>query len=99
MATNTTKIFTTQNWRLTLDTNEDQSTASAMEILAKRPDGTIDTFAATIDGGDNNRIYYDVQVSEVAVKGDWTFWAKTTIGGNIAPGDPVQLRIYEEGAL
>lgn len=90
------KIFNIQNWRLICDTEEDQTTATVRQILAKAPSGTISTFSATLDTN-TNRIYYDVQVSEMTEAGNWKVWPKTTIGGNVAPGDPAILTIHEEG--
>jgi hypothetical protein len=90
------KIFTTQNWRVICDTEEEQATATALQILAKGPDGVTNTFSATIDT-DTTRIYYDVAVAEFAVRGDYHVWPKTTISGNVAPGDPAVVTIYTEG--
>lgn len=90
------KIFTSQNWRVICDTEEDQSTATTRQILAKSPSGTTSTFTATIDAN-VNRIYYDVKVIELTEVGDWRIWPKTTISGNIAPGDPAIQSILEEG--
>ena len=90
------KIFDTQQWRVICDTEESQATATALQILAKSPSGVISTFSATLDT-DTNRIYYDVQVAEMNVSGDWTVWPKTTIGGNTAAGDPVTVSIHTEG--
>jgi len=90
------KIFTTQNWRIICDTQEDQSTAAALTILAQDCKGNLSTFSATLDS-DTNRIFYDVAVNEVTTVGDWMFWPRTTIAGNIAPGDPALVKIFAEG--
>jgi len=89
------KIFDTQNWRLICDTEENQSTATVRQILAKSPLGTISTFAATLDTN-VNRIYYDVQVDEMTDIGVWQVWPKTTNDTDIAPGDPAIIEIHAE---
>ena len=91
------KIFDTQQWRVICDTEEAQDTATLLEILAKSPSGVISTFSATEDAGDSNKIYYDVQIAEMAEAGDWTVWARTTIAGKIAAGDPATIAIHTEG--
>ncbi len=90
------KIFDTQQWRVICDTEEDQSSATGLQILAKGPDGVTQTFAATIDSN-TNRIFYDVAVAELTDVGDWHLWPKTTISGKIAPGDPAIVAIHLEG--
>lgn len=90
------KIYNTQNWRLICATGEDQTTASTIEILAQIPGSSIETFTATLDT-DTTRIYYDVGVSEMATAGNYKVWPKTTIAGNIAPGEAADVIVYKEG--
>ena len=90
------KIFTSQDWRLICDTEEDQTTATGLLIYFKAPAGIITSKAATLDTN-VNRIYTDIGVDELTENGDWKVWPKTTIGGNVAPGDPAILTIHEEG--
>lgn len=90
------KIFDIQQWRIICDTEEDQSAATTKQILARSPLGVVSTFAATIDSN-VNRVYYDVQVGELTEPGMWAIWPKTTIAGNIAPGDPASVKIFAEG--
>jgi len=90
------KIYTSQNWRIICDTQEDQTSATGLKILAKSPKGVKYSFDATLDTN-TNRIYYDVAVGEIAEAGDWHIWPKTTISGNVAPGDAAKVTIYEEG--
>jgi hypothetical protein len=91
------KIFDTQNWRIYCDTEEDQSEATAMQILARSPSGVISTFTAILDDGDNNRIYYDVGVEEMTEVGDWHIYPRTTVVSKIATGDSSVVTIYTEG--
>ena len=92
------KIYLGQNWRIICDTQEDQSTSTDRKIFVKDCDGNISEFAASLDG-DPNRIYYDVATTEMTKAGDWLIWPKTTIAGNVAPGEPATVMIYEEGSL
>jgi len=91
------KIFTTQDWRLICDTEEDQSTATDLKIFAKDSDGKTTEFSPAILDSNTNRIYYDIGTTEMAVAGTYKVWPKTTISGNVAPGDPAVIIIFVEG--
>ena len=90
------KIFDTQQWRVICDTEESQTSATSLKILARSPSGVLSTFTAILDSN-QNRIYYDVDVDEMTEAGDWTVWPRTTIGSKIATGDPVTIAIHTEG--
>lgn len=90
------KIFDTQQWRIICDTEEDQTTATDLKILASQPDGSEVEFNATLDS-DVNKIYYDVDVSELTQLGNYKIWPRTSISSRIAPGDPQIVTIYKEG--
>ncbi len=91
------KIFDTQQWRIYCDTEESQTSATALKIIAKSPSGVENEFVAILDGTDNDRIYYDVGVAELTDIGMWYIWPRTTISGNIASGDPQVVEIFAEG--
>ncbi len=91
------KIFDTQQWRVYCDTEESQTSATNLKVFAKSPSGTEVEFVGVLDGGDNNRIYYDVAADELTEIGMWYIWPKTTIAGNTSPGDPQVVEIFAEG--
>ncbi len=91
------KIFDTQQWRIYCDTEESQTSATDLLIIAKSPSGVETEYTGVLDGTDNNRIYYDVKVAELTEVGMWYIWPKTTISGNIASGDPQVVEIFKEG--
>lgn len=91
------KIFTTQNWRIICNTQENQTSGNPIQIIAKAPkDGDESTFTAVLDD-DPDRIYYDVAVGEMAVAGEWTVWPVSTIAGKLALGTSVKVLIYAPG--
>ncbi len=91
------KIYENQeSLRLTLQTGVDISGANAQVIKYLKPDDTEGEFAAVIDG--TNDLYYDFAANDLDQVGDWTFWAFVTFSDNrTAPGQPVTIRVYEEG--
>lgn len=93
------KIYKGQfNLKLTLETGVTLTGASATKIKYIKPDKiTEGEFNASISGTED--LEYDFTVStELDQSGDWTFWAYVTFSDSrIAPGEPVVIRVYEEG--
>ena len=92
------KIYVDQeSLRLTLQTGVDISGSSARAIKFLKPDqSTTGSWDATVTGTED--LYYDFDGSELDVSGEWTFWAFVTFGdGRTAPGEPVFMKVYEEG--
>ena len=92
------KIYKNQfNLKLTLQTEVTVTGATATKIKYLKPDKTAGEFNASISGTED--LEYDFTVStELDQSGDWTFWAYVTFSDSrIAPGEPVVIRVYEEG--
>ena len=91
------KIYENQeSLRLTLETSVDLSSAKTLIIKYLKPDETAGSFNATISG--TTALYYDFAADDLDQVGDWTFWAYVTFSDDrTAPGEPVTIRIYEEG--
>lgn len=96
------KIYKNQSsLRLILDTDEDISTATTLQIKYSKPSGTSGTLTATISG--TTAMYYDFTntagVSELNESGLWRFWSKVTFSdGRIGYGEPVNIMVYDEGS-
>ena len=67
-----------------LDTNVDLTTATSMEILYKKPDGTTGEWDGSAD--DTTKIKYDVQDGDLDQAGQWYFQAKFILNGETAYG-------------
>jgi len=90
------KIYTTQVWTIGLDTGEDQTSATAPLIYTRAPDGTEASFVGSVS---TNTISKKFAVTEIATKGLWTFWAGSTISGDVAIGEPVEIEIHAPGDM
>jgi len=92
------KIYKNQySLSLTLDSDITLTGATATKIKYIKPDGTNGEFDATISGTDS-LIYEFTANDELDQSGDWIFWNYVTFSDNrIAPGEPVIIRVYEEG--
>lgn len=92
------KIHVNQNWRLTFNTNEDQTLATVRQIKAKAPgSNTVQEFTASLDPEDSTKIFYDFIETDITIAGTWKFWPYTTISLKNAPGNTRLIEIYEEG--
>lgn len=78
--------------RITLDCGTNISTASALEIEARKPDGTSVTWTATLSGTD--ALYFDTLADTLDQAGDWKLQAVVTIGTGEWRGETVLLRVY-----
>ena len=96
------KIFVNQsNLKLTLQTGVTLTGALTKQIGYKKPDvdgiaGIIDYWDATIDGTED--LFYEFINTELDVAGTWAFWAYVVFAdGRNAPGEPIQIKVYEQG--
>lgn len=78
--------------RITLDCGTDISSASAREIVVRKPDGSSVTWTATASGTDS--IYFDTVSGTLDQPGDWRLQAKVTIGTGVWLGETVLLTVY-----
>lgn len=85
-------IYTGQAWRLRLMTGRSLSGAASPKVLYVKPNGQTGEWTGTIDGND---IIYDVENSDILIKGVWKFQAKCTIGGDVKIGKIVKVTIDE----
>jgi hypothetical protein len=79
--------------RITMDCGTNISTASALEILARKPDGTAVTWTATLSGTDS--LYFDTLAATLDQAGDWRLQAKVTIGSGVWRGETVLLQVHQ----
>lgn len=79
-------------------TYTDLTDATAQVIKYKKPDATLGSFIATITDAKAGIIEYDVtSADDLDQAGEWTFWAYITFGGDVVPGEPEILEIFNEG--
>ena len=87
--------------RIQLTVGQDITSALALKIKYKKPDGTTGSWTATEKTAATGVIYYDVvEITELDPKGTWTFWAYVQFAdGRVADGDAFKHKIYEVGKV
>jgi hypothetical protein len=75
-----------------LDCGTNISTASAMTIEVRKPDGSATTWAATLEG--TTSVRYNTLAATLDQAGDWRLQAKVTIGTGVWRGETVLLTVY-----
>lgn len=78
--------------RITLGCGTNISTASALEIMARKPDGTAVTWTATLSGADS--LYFDTLANTLDQAGDWALQARVTIGSGVWRGETILLTVH-----
>ena len=93
------KVYVDQsNLRITLDTGVNCVAALSRKIKYRDPDNTEGEWSASQHPTNNNYIYYDLESDELFTEGKWTFWSYVVFAdGRDAPGEPVCVRVREEG--
>lgn len=83
--------------RITLDagTSLADSGSPTYKIKYIKPDGTEGEWTATLDTGNNNRIYYDTQANDLDQAGMWSFQLYAEITGWTGHGELVKYRVYD----
>jgi hypothetical protein len=95
------KIYKNQSGlRITLETGINISTASNLKIKYVKPDKTLGNWTATISG--TTALYKDfvnvAGASELDQSGVWILYAFITFSdGRLAPGESINVMVYEEG--
>jgi hypothetical protein len=95
------KIYKAQTkLRIQRTVSQDISGATALKIKYIKPDGTTGEWTATVGTAATGVIYYDVSSSSTLnLSGDWVTWAYVTFAdARSAAGEPVMMRVYEEGS-
>jgi hypothetical protein len=72
-----------------LETGLDISSASVKKINYKKPNGTIGSWVATVDG--TTKLSYNVNQGDINQSGKWKMQAFVTIGGKDGYGDSVEV--------
>jgi len=94
------KVYVNQSeLRLQLDTYVSLVGATSLKIKYLKPGSTVEhEVTAQVLSSSAGTIYYDFTAGQLDTAGIWTFWAYVTFaGGGEAPGEPVKIRIWEEG--
>lgn len=83
--------------QIKLNINEDLSVATRVLIKYRKPNGLEGWYPATILDEAKGIVVYDV-ICGLNDVGFWTTWAYVYYNdGTVAPGDPVQFGVYQEG--
>jgi len=83
--------------QIKLNINENLSVATRVLIKYRKPNGLEGWYPATILDEANGIVTYDV-ICGLNDVGFWTIWAYVYYkDGTVAPGDPVQFGVYQEG--
>ena len=93
------KIYKNQsNCRITLTAGVSIFGAITTSIKYRKPNGTEGSFDATVSDETTGVIYYDFTDDELDASGVWTFWSYVVFAdGRDAPGEPVRIKVWEEG--
>jgi hypothetical protein len=94
------KIYRNQTaLRFQLDCKTDISGSLDEKIRYEKPTGATGSWAASVLNATLGYIYYDVVATgDVDTVGVWTLWSFITFSdGRKAPGEPAEVRVYEEG--
>ena len=93
------KIYADQTaLKIDLDTGIDLTTGvDSVYIKYTKPgSSTTDQWSATVENG--THITKVLSGGEIDIAGDWKFWAYVIFTDTSkAPGEPVQVRVYQEG--
>ena len=93
------KIYKNQTaLRIRLQTRTNLTGATA-KVKYEKPSGATGDWDAVISNAEDGVVDYDIAgANDLDESGEWTFWAYVTFsGGTVAPGEPVIVRVYEEG--
>jgi hypothetical protein len=101
MAQETEEIVIGQNIRLSIETNQTLTGASALKFKWRNEDGDSGDVDCTIDDTDDSKMYYDVQTDDFVKAGLYYFWAYVVaFGGKVLIAkDPVAIMIKKEGSV
>jgi len=86
------------NLRIELETNQ-TVTGGTLKIKYIKPSGKTGSFAATINGSDDSKIYYDADTAtDLNEHGVWIFWAHVVFADTtVGIGTAVEQTIKAEG--
>lgn len=92
------KIYINQTYlTIKLDTGIDVSTASALYIKYQKPDGSLGSLTAILEGTTIVK-YNCLSTPFLTSSGNWVFWAEVTFpDGRIGVGTPVDVVVYDKG--
>lgn len=79
---------------ITLDVGEDVSTATTMDIVYKKPDGTTGTWNATLSG--TTKIQYTTVSGDIDESGKWYVHAYIVLPSWSGIGETASFEVYEE---
>ena len=82
-----------------LTVGQDITSANPVLVKYKKPSGVEGSWTASIADATEGTISYTMadtdQIDEIGL---WTFWAHVTFAdGKVAPGEPVEKWVYDEG--
>jgi hypothetical protein len=76
--------------KITLETGQDLTEASAVKILYKKPDGTKGSWTATTNG---TAIEYNVVSGNIDQEGSWQLQSEITISGRTGYGQVTMMKV------
>lgn len=76
-----------------LDCEEDISSATSLQILAKKPSGAIVTWNATLEG--ISVLKYITQAGDLDQAGTWKLQAKVVMPSWSGRGETLEVRVHE----
>lgn len=93
------KVYLNQTkLRLEVDTETDCTGATEVLIKYKKPSGTTGSFAAALAADKRTLVYEFSSESKFDEAKKWILWAHVVFAdGRSAPGEPVDVVVYEEG--
>lgn len=81
--------------KLIINTGIDISGYSTLCIKYRKPDGTIGTWAATIDPSDNKKMIYTCDTEDLDQAGEWVVQASVEEGAQQLNGRWIRFDVHE----
>jgi hypothetical protein len=85
------------NLRIKLETNVTLTGYTCL-IKYRKPNNEVGSWAATIDGSDDSKMYYDINsTTTINQEGKWIFWAYYSLGAIVGIGEIAIQQFNTEG--
>jgi hypothetical protein len=87
------EIFTGNIIKITASLGINVTTFETLEIIFRKPDGTIGSWTATIDPDDNTKIFYNTVAEDLDLPGDWILQSHVVDGTTVLHGKLVNVHV------